>query len=202
MPKENSVNDDTQDGEHSTTERTPIDIEASEQALSTFKSLLKTALHPRELEMWVMDSVLRQNLFADLAIGQVKWPKALGRPAGPDLSVGFVFEAQFWVDIWHIGLDGSIITDKQGWVAGDTPAVWDGPDDPDHYAVKYLFYAANQNDNLVGVRFSEAPWHHLEHSGHRHSRRYLSDTGWQFYSAGTFTVLPDITLGTRPSFHA
>jgi hypothetical protein len=108
MPKENSVNDDTQDGEHSTTERTPIDIEASEQALSTFKSLLKTALHPRELEMWVMDSVLRQNLFADLAIGQVKWPKALGRPAGPDLSVGFVFEAQFWVDIWHIGLDGTI----------------------------------------------------------------------------------------------
>jgi hypothetical protein len=178
--------------------RTNFGLDAHEEAISDFQGLLKTSLHTLDLETWVTETELRQTIFADLAIGQVRWPKSLGRPDASQLLAGFVFDTQFWIDIWHIGLDGSIVTDKNGWVQGDAPSVWDGPAESDHYSVKYMFYAANQNDNLIEVRFSAAHWQNAGHSAHRLPRRYLNSPGWQFYSAGKFTALPDITIESRP----
>jgi hypothetical protein len=181
--------------------RPHLELEAYEEALFAFQGLLKTSLHTRELDSWVMDSEVRQHMFADLAVGQVRWPKSVGRPDASQLLAGFVFDTQFWIDIWHIGLDGNIVTDKNGWVRGDAPSVWDSPAESDHYAVRYMFYAANQNDNLIDVQFSNAHWQHPAHLAHRPPRRYLSSPGWQFYSAGKFTALPDITIDSQPFVH-
>jgi hypothetical protein len=177
------------------------DLEAHEEAYSHFQGLLKTGMHTRDLDLWVRASAGRQNLFAGLAIGMIKWPKSLGRPNTPQLSGGFVFDTQFWVDIWHLGLDGSIVTDKNGWLRGDDPAVWDGPEEADHYSVKYLFYAADQNDNLLEVGFANVNWHTTGRRAGRNVRHYLSVPGWQFYCAGQFVGLPDITIASQPFFH-
>jgi hypothetical protein len=179
-------------------ERVHFDLDAHEETFSDFLDVVKTAMHMRDLETWVKETEVRQNLLADVAVGQIRWPKSLGRPDAPHLSAGFVIDTQFWVDIWHIGLDGSIVTDKEGWWPGDVPSVGDGPAESDHYSVKYMFYAASDNDNQIQVRFSGAHWRRPVHSGHRPFRRFLNPPGWQFHSAGRFTALPDITIDSQP----
>ena len=175
------------------------DLNMREDMVVEFQDLLKTSFHPQEVESWVMQATVRQDLFADLVVGRVRWSKRLGRPDVPQLLSGLVFDSQFWVDIWHIGLDGSIVTDKNGWVRGDVPSVWDGPAEPNHYSVKYMFYAADQNDNLLEVRFSDAHWRREGRASGRHLRLFLTPPGFIFHNAGRFTALEDITIDIRPS---
>ena len=175
------------------------DLNMREDMVVEFQDLLKTSFHPQEIESWVTQAAVRQDLFADLVVGRVRWSKRLGRPDVPQLLSGFVFDSQFWVDIWHIGLDGSIVTDKNGWVRGDVPSVWDGPTEPDHYSVKYMFYAADQNDNQLEVRFSDAHWRREGPASRRHPRLFLTPPGYIFHNAGRFTALEDITIDIRPS---
>jgi len=168
------------------------------ETLSDFRSHLKISPHTEDLKTWVMASEVRQDLFANAAIGEIKWSKAIGRPDAPQLFAGFVFRPQFWVDIWHIGLDGSIVTDIEGWMPGAAPSVWDGGGDSDHFSVGYMVYAANENDNLIEVQLSHVRWSHPGRSAHR----YLSSPGWRlFYNAGKFTALPDIVVDRQPFFH-
>lgn len=170
----------------------PIDIR--KETLSDFLSHLKTFPNTEHVERWVRASHVRQDLFANAAIGRINWSKAIGRPDAPQLFAGFMFHPQFWVDVWHIGLDGSIVTDIQGWMPGQTPSIWDGGGNSDHFSVGYMVYAANENDNLIEVRLSDVRWSHP-------GRRYLSSTGWRFYNAGKFTSLPDIVVDSQPFFH-
>jgi hypothetical protein len=195
------MTDSTSPYEGSALKSDPLERDEHEESYAEFSKMMNTVPHIHELENWVFNSEVRKGLFADLAIGQIIWPKYLGLPDSPTLSGGFAFDTQFWVDIWHIGLDGNIVVDKNGWVRGDDPVAWDASGDADHYAVRYLFHAANENDNLMEVRFSGVSWQHPGVRKHRHHQRYLSVPGWQFYSAGQFTALPDITIGTRPFFH-
>ena len=176
------------------------DLEARDEALGTFQDLVKTSFDPREVEKWVRASTIRQDLFDDMAVGQIRWPRSLGQPDAPSLSDGFVIRAKWWADIWHIGLDGSIIVDLQGWMPGIPPDVRDGLSEPDHYSVRYLFRAQVDNDNQVEVQFSDVAWHHPGRSVHPR-QLYLSSHGYQFYSAGNFVTLPDITADSRPFFH-
>lgn len=182
-------------------EGTELDLDAREQALTDFKDLLQGSVRKEELERWMAKSEVRQSVFADVAMGRVRWPKSLGRPDAAELAAGFVFAAEFWVDVWHIGIDGSIVTDITGWQPGYAPSVFDGIAEPDHYSVTYMFNAAKQNDNLLEVRFSHVPWIHPGQAVQRQTARYLSSTGWRFYSAGNFTALPEITIDRRPFFH-
>jgi hypothetical protein len=166
-----------------------------------FLGLLKTSPGTEELESWVKTSVVRQDLFANVAMGRIRWPKSLGRPDGSQLLQGFVFHARFWVDIWHIDAAGEIVTDLLGWSPASGPSVWDGPEEPDHFSVKYLHYASPHNDNQIEVRLSNVHWQRpgrfLPHLAHR----YLSSSGWQFCSDGQFTALPDITVDDKRFFH-
>jgi hypothetical protein len=170
-----------------------LSLGVRKETLSDFLNQLKTSPHTEHLETWVRASDVRQDLFAHAAIGRIKWSKAIGRPDAPQLFAGFVFP-QFWVDVWHIGLDGSIVTDIEGWMPGEAPSVWDGGGDSDHFSVGYMVYAANENDNLIEVRLSNVQWSHPAH-------RYLSSPGWRFYNAGKFTSLPDIVVDSQPFFH-
>jgi hypothetical protein len=179
----------------------PYDLEAQEAALSQFQDLMKTSSNPQDFESWTTVSTVRQNVFANLVMGRIRWPKSLGRPATSQLFGGFIIDRVFWADIWHIGLDGNIVTDENGWTPGSAPSVWDGPAEEDHYSVVYLFDAADQSDNQVNIRFSEVHWQHPAHSSHRNPHRYLSSQGWQFYSAGQFTALPIITVDNQPFLH-
>ena len=174
-----------------------LSLGVRKETLSDFLSHLKTSPHTKHLETWVRASDVRQDLFANAAIGRIKWSKAIGRPDAPQLFAGFAFRPQFWVDVWHIELDGSIVTDIEGWMPGEAPSVWDGGGDSDHYSVGYMVYATNENDNLIEVRLSNVRWSHPGRSAHR----YLSSPGWRFDNAGKFTVLPDIVVDSQPFFH-
>ena len=175
------------------------DLEARDEVLDTFRYLLKTSFDPREVEKWVRASSIRQNLFDDMAVGQIRWPRSLGRPDAPNFSDGFVIRTKFWVDVWHIGSDGSVIEDLQGWMPGIAPDLRDGLSEPDHYSVRYLFHAPVDKDDQVEVQFSDVPWHHPGRFVHPR-QLYLSSHGYQFYSNGNFITLPDITIDNQPFF--
>jgi hypothetical protein len=176
------------------------DLEARDEAIGTFQDLVKTSFDPQDVEKWVRASPIRQNLFNDMAVGQIRWPRSLGRPDAPSLSDGFLIRTKFWADIWHIGLDGSIIVDLQGWLPGVPPDLRDGLSEPDHYSLSYLFHSPVNNDDKVEVEFSDVPWHHRGRSVHAR-QLYLSTHGYEFYSDGNFITLPDITVDSRPFFH-
>jgi hypothetical protein len=176
------------------------DLEVRDEAIGTFRDLIQTSFDPRDVDKWVRASRIRQNLFDDLAVGRIRWPRSLGRPDAPSLSEGFVIRTKFWVDVWHIGLDGSIIVDLQGWMPGILPDLRDGFSEPDHYSVRYLFHAPVENDDEVEVQFSDVPWHHPVRAV-QPQPLYLSSHGYQFHSDGTFFTLPDITVDSRPFFH-
>jgi hypothetical protein len=176
------------------------DLESRDEALRTFRDLVKTSFDPREVEKWVRASPIRQDLFDDMAVGKIRWPRSLGRPDAPNLFDGFVIRTKTWADIWHVGLDGSIVVDLLGWIPGIPSDLRDGFSEPDHYSVRYLFHASVDNDNQVEVQFSDLPWHHPGRSVH-FPRHYMSWHGYQFFSNGTFITLPDITVDGRPFFH-
>ena len=180
---------------------TLLDLGAREEALAEFQDLLSKRLHSQELERWIEKSTIRQDLFADLAIGQVRWRKSLGRPDAPTLSSGFVLETRFWLDRWHIR-DGIIVADVEGWTPGSVPSVWDGDAELEHYSIRYMFNASHERDNQVDVRFSSVRWTHPGLFAHGNAGRYLSSVGWQFYGAGQFTALPEISIEGQPFPHS
>jgi len=189
-PEKLKPNQTLPDGAH-------LDLEAREEALAEFQGLLSKRLQSQELESWIEKSTIRQDLFADLAIGQVRWRKSLGRPDAPNLSAGFVLETRFWLDQWHIK-DGIIVTDIEGWIPGSAPSVWDGDAELDHYSIRYMFNASHERDNQVHVRFSSVRWTHPGLFADRHAGRFLSSVGWQFLGAGQFTTLPEIAIEGEP----
>src|SRR5215213_3626640 len=81
------------------------DLEARDEALGAFHDLVKTSFDPEDVEKWVRASPIRQNLFDDMAVGQIRWPRSLGQPNAPSLADGFVITSKWWADAWHIGLD-------------------------------------------------------------------------------------------------
>jgi hypothetical protein len=176
------------------------DLEARDQALDTFGDLVKTSFNLREVEKWVGSSLVRESLFDDMVVGQIRWPRSLGRPDTPNLSDGFVITTKLWVDIWHIGIDGSIVEDLRGWAPGIAPDVRDGLSTADHHSVHYLFHPPVDNDGEVEVKFSGVPWRLQVRSGNP-KRRFLSSHGFQFFSDGHFLALPDITIDSQPFFH-
>ncbi len=58
------------------------------ETLSDFLGQLKTSPHTEDLETWVRAS--EQDLFANAAIGRIKWSKAIGRPEALQLLAGFL----------------------------------------------------------------------------------------------------------------
>ena len=179
------------------------DLEARDEAIGTFRDLVKSSFDPRHVEKWVSASPIRQNLFDDMAVGQIRWPRSLGRPDTANLFDGFVFRTKFWVDIWHIGLGGSIIHDLRGWEPGVPPNLRDTASDPDHYSVQYLFQTVSGNDvdqetdNEIEIQFSDALWYGPVRRAQPQTL-YLSSHGFQFQRNGTFIALPDITVGNHP----
>lgn len=176
------------------------DLEARDETIGSFHDLIKTSFDPRDVEKWVAASQIRQNLFDDMAVGQIRWPRSLGRPDTASLSDGFAIKTKTWVDIWHIGLDGSIVQDLLGWTPSAPPELRDGLSEPDHYSVRYLIHAAADRDNQVEVQFSDTAWNHPGRSVHRR-QLYLNSHGYQFFSGGKFMTLPDIIVDNRPFFH-
>jgi hypothetical protein len=176
------------------------DLQARDQALGTFGDVVKTTFDPKDVEKWVSSSLVRKSLFDDMVVGQIRWPRSLGRPDTPNLSDGFVITTKRWVDIWHIGIDGAIVEDLRGWIPGVAPDVRDGLSTADHHSVHYLFHAPVDNDGEVEVKFSDVIWR-LQVLPGNPKRHYLSSHGFQFSSDGHFLALPDITIDGQPFFH-
>jgi len=188
---------------HTTIEDCDSDLETRDEVIGTFRELVKTSFDPRHVEKWVSASPIRQNLFDDMAVGQIRWPRSLGRPDAANLFDGFVFRTKFWVDIWHIGLDGSIIHDLRGWEPGIPPGLRDGVSEPDHYSVQYLFQTVSghdvdkETDNEIEIQFSDVVWYRPIRYV-QPQKLYLSSHGFQFHRDGTFIALPDIIVGNHP----
>ena len=186
-----------------TVEDCPQNLEARDEVIGAFRDLVKSSFDPRHVEKWVSASPVRQNLFDDMAVGQIKWPRSLGRPDAANLFDGFIFRTKFWVDIWHIGLDGSIVYDLRGWEPGVTPNLRDTVSDPDHYSVQYLFQTVSGHDvdkttdNEIEIQFSDAAWYRPARYA-QPQKLYLSSHGFQFHRDGTFIALPDIFVGDHP----
>jgi hypothetical protein len=177
----------------------PSDLEARDEARGIFRDLVKTSFDPRDIEKWVRASPIRQSLFDDVAVGQIRWPRALGRPDAPSLFDGFVITTKFWADVWHVGLDGSVVVDL-GWTPGLPPDLREDVSKPDEYCVRYLFHAS-ENDNQVEVQFADMDWHRPGRALQR-KKLYLSSHGYVFQTGGAFMTLPEITVDDRPFFHA
>jgi hypothetical protein len=167
--------------------------------LDSFKLFVAATPDAHKVEEWVSESLVRKNILADMAMGTIRWPRSLGRPDVQNLSDGFAIRTKFWVDVWHIGLDGSIVTDIAAFVPGVQPFVRDGVGDPDHFLVVYSFNAVADQDNQVEIDFASVPWHFAGRAANQH--RYLSSHGFQFFSGGDFTALPTITIDDRPFFY-
>lgn len=188
---------------HKTVEDCHPEVEARDEVIGTFHDLVKSSFDPRHVEKWVTASPIRESLFDDMAVGQILWPRSLGRPDAANLFDGFVFRTKFWVDIWHIGLDGSIIHDLRGWEPAVPPALRDNVSEPDHFSVQYLFQTVSghdvdkETDNEIEVQFSDAAWYPPIRSA-QPQRLYLSSHGFQFHRNGTFIALPNIIVGNHP----
>jgi hypothetical protein len=97
--------------------------------LDSLKLFVAATPDAHKVEEWVSESLVRKNILADMAMGTIRWPRSLGRPDVQNLSDGFAIRTKFWVDVWHIGLDGSIVTDIAAFVPGVQPFVRDGVGD-------------------------------------------------------------------------
>jgi hypothetical protein len=174
--------------------------EAFDEVAIAFHDMVKASVDARTIEKWVGKTEVRRSLFDDMAMGRIRWPRSLGRPDTPNLSDGFVIRAKFWVDIWHIDGNGSVVVDLEGWTPGLAVDLLDNVADPDYYSVRYLFNAARQNDNRVEVSLANVPWHRPVRFD-RPRQHYLSSHGFEFHSGGTFVSLPTIELADQPFFH-
>ena len=177
------------------------DALAYDDARRTFFDLLETSMDAAHLAKWIDKAPARQELFDGLVVAIIRWPRALGRPDSPRLSDGFTFQQRFWVDVWHLGLDGSVVQDLNGWqpVPGEPDVARDNLAEPEHYAVRYLFHADPDVEQQLEVHFSDVPWRHPGQTTHR-TRRYLSSHGFDFQTGGGFMALPPITVDSKPFF--
>ena len=174
--------------------------ESFDKATIAFHELVKSSVDARAVENWVGRTEVRRSLFDDMAMGRIRWPRSLGRPETPNLADAFVVRAKFWVDVWHIDGNGSVVVDLEGWTPGLPVDLLDSLSEPDHYSVRYLFSAARQNDNRIEISLANVPWHRpVRFQRPRHL--YLSSHGFEFYSGGTFVSLPTIEMSDQPFFH-
>lgn len=185
-------------------ERAELDREAREEAFDTFPRLVKSSVAADDVEKWVRASTIRQDLFDDLVVGTIRWPRTMGHPDSASLSDGFHITTSWWADVWHLGLDGTIVTDLQGWIRDDVPPeLRDGLFESDHYSVRYLFRATGRSDPKgepdvqVEVRLADVRWSRPGRAAH-HRERFLSSHGFQFFRDGRFLKLPDITVSAQP----
>ena len=158
--------------------------------LAEFSDLLRERPSKVRLKKWASASLVRRNLFADTVWGSIRWRKSLGRPAGPDLAGGFVAEHSWYFSVWHVGRDGKKV-EKDGWMLGEAPWMWDGPAQPDHWEVYYLFKAAKFN--RLEVSFSTQGWLDSGPLALR-SFRWLNPKGFEFPHSLGLTVLPPIIV--------
>lgn len=113
--------------------------ETQQESIRAFSHLVHTTSDPLAVEKWVSATAIRQNLFNDMVVGRIRWPRTLGRPQTPTLAEGFRIQSKVWIDIWHFGMDGSIIEDIQKWMPGEPVTTRDDFSEFDHYSVHYLF---------------------------------------------------------------
>ena len=146
---------------------------------------------------WVSAAETRQDLFSDVVVGRILWPRVLGRPNSGALSDGFLLKTKIWADVFHIEVDGPT-TDLE-WGPGNAVTLRDGPFHPEHYSVSYLFHSPNDRPGLVEVELSDISWTGVRASHDRD--RYLSSHGFGFEAFGAFLALPDITVDNRRFFH-
>jgi hypothetical protein len=172
---------------------------AYDEAHSVFQDLIRTSFDTDDLEKWIDKSRVRQDLFGELVVGVIRWPRYLGRPASPQLSDGFELLHRFWADTWHLGVNGPV-QDILGWLPGEPPVVRENLSEPEHYSVRYLFYASPDIDEQIEVRFSNVSWQRPGRAVHQ-PNLYLSSHGFQFHTAGGFMALPTITVANQPFFH-
>ena len=92
--------------------------ESFDKATIAFHELVKSSVDARVVENWVGRTEVRRSLFDDMAMGRIRWPRSLGRPETPNLADAFVVRAKFWVDVWHIDGNGSVVVDLEGWTPG------------------------------------------------------------------------------------
>jgi hypothetical protein len=173
-----------------------VDINSTElraRELLEFSNLLRSPVSKPQLRKWISVSPLRTQMFADWVWGSIRWPKSLGRPAGNTLAGGFVIKHEWYFEIFVIGRRGEVI-EKNGWMEGDAPSVWDAPEQPDHWQVYYFFKAGK--DNRLEVSFSNQGWVDSSPLALA-SFRGLNPKGFEFPSDGGFTVLPPIAVERR-----
>lgn len=189
---------------HRNLENAESDLEARDDAIDMFRSLVKTSVAADDVEKWVRGSPLREDLFDDLVVGTIRWPRTIGCPDSPSLADGFHISTSWWRDIWHLGLDGSTVTDFKGWMPNDlAPNVRDGLSEPDQYSLRYLFRAPGTSDPngepdvQVEVRLADVGWKWPGRAA-QHRQRFLSSHGFQFFRAGRFLQLPEITVSAEP----
>lgn len=161
--------------------------------LAHLSELLNENYSETRVRAWVNASAARRDSFEGLTLGTIRWPKSIGRPGSSTLAEGFVVQHFFHYDIWYIGLNGEII-EKEGWLAGLPPSVWDATDDGDHYRVNYLFNAGNRNK--VEVKFSKVAWPRPGNSALR-GYRWMHPNGFEFESDRGLTFLPQINIDLR-----
>lgn len=161
--------------------------------LAHFSERLNEKYSETSLRAWVNASAARRDSFEGLTLGTIRWPKSIGRPDSGTLTEGFVVDRLFYYDIWYIGLNGEII-EKDGWIRGTPPTVWDGTDDADHYRVNYLFNAGSRN--RVEVSFSKVGW---QRPGKNvlQGYRWMHPRGFEFESDRGLTFLPPIQIDLR-----
>ena len=174
--------------------------EAFDKVAIAFHEMVQSATDSRALETWASRTAVRRSLFDDMAIGRIRWPRSLGRPATATLAEGFVVRSKFWVDIWHIDGNGSVVVDLEGWTPGAAVDLVDITSEPDHFSVRYMYGTAKQNDNRLDVSLANVPW---SRPGRFRlpQRHYLSSNGFEFFSGGTLVSLPTIEVSDQPFFH-
>lgn len=161
--------------------------------LARFSQKLNGKYSEARLRAWVNASAARRDSFEGLTFGTIRWPKSIGRPDSGPLAEGFVIDRLFYYDFWYIGLNGEII-EKDGWIRGTPPTVWDGKDDADHFRVNFLFNAGSRN--RVEVSFSKAGW---QRPGKNvlQGYRWMHPRGFEFESDRGLTFLPPIQIDLR-----
>lgn len=176
-----------------------LDVQIRNATLEDFDRLIPIVTTANEATDWVSRLTIHANLFADVALGVIRWPRWLGRPNSQTLSEGFLFKAQYWMEEHvHSPETGDRVI-ASWWNPSPVfsgPIVSDGVGDDDHYQVVYRYYASAGKANQIEVEFAGLPW---RRSGlDTPPQRYLSSHGWQFDSNGSFTALPEITVAAKP----
>jgi hypothetical protein len=179
-----------------------VDLEARDEAMGMLADLVKESLDADAVETWVRAAPINLDVSDVLVVGEIRWPRSLGRPDTPSLVDGFVITTSWWAEAGHATPEGWV-NDITAWIPDEVmPNLRENLSNAEDYSVRYLFRAQSANgqtgepDTQVEVRLADVAWRHPGRAA-RH-RQYLSSHGFQFHRDGHFLRLPNIIVAGQP----